>query len=100
MFVRLAEVKAEAVFEVTSGGEAQVVVLPFADSAEAKQLAPAVERLLTSDDARQRCRELRDAIDRYLAVDGGTTGPKWVTAAAAVIHAIEMLRIQTRQPVA
>ncbi len=102
MRARFCEVRNEAVFEIVSGIDAgDVVRLPFVDSEEAESLGPAVAELLNNSRARDRCRDLHSALACYLDQDdGGETGVESVKKAAAVINAVEMLRVETRQSVA
>ena len=102
MRARFCEVRNEAVFEIVSGMDSgDVVRLPFVDSDEAESLGPAVAEMLNNSRAKERCRDLHSAIAHYLDQDdGGESGVESVKKAAAVINAIEMLRVETRQSVA
>lgn len=102
MQARFCEVVHEAVFEITNGmDEGTVVRLPFVDGEEAEGLAPAVAELLNNPKARQAARHLYAALTLYLDdADGSESGVAAVKKAAAVINSIEMLRVETRQPVA
>jgi len=102
MRAKFCAVKHEAVFEVTSGLDAgQVVRLPFHDSETAEDLGPAVAELLNNPNAKERCRDLHRALSLYLDdSDGGESAVASVNNAAAVLNCIELLRAETRQPVA
>ena len=92
----------EAVFEFANCDDRNAVVrLRVAGNAEAEQIGPAVLALLNDVQAKFRCRELRDALEEYLRNDlTAEMTAKAVNRAAKVINAIELVRMETRQPVA
>ena len=94
-------VRHEAIFEVNCEGcEPLVVRQAFHDGVDSEHLGDAVARLLNRPDARERCVELHAVLEKFLHAHGpGQNAVQSVTYATRVIEVIELLRIETEQPV-
>jgi len=101
MYCKYRGVFHEAVFEVSDENcEPQIVRQPCHAADDSQQLGAAVARLLNRGVARETCIELREALSSFLEATGRQRDAvEAVTNATRIIEVIELLRIETQQPV-